>query len=132
MDRKLDKWQRWIDAIEREVIALNHYRRCNRVFEAIVNANPRLLPGNAYLDYFRDVYATYAALAVRRHAKPHRDAVSLAGLLRDLADNPTVLSRSWVRSFYERPSPLVGFVYPPDIAHFLSGLYISPVRRCVR
>lgn len=126
MDPKLDKWRRWIVAIEREVIALNHYRRCNRVFEAIVNANPRLLPGNAYLDYFRNVYATYAAMAVRRHAKPHRDAISLAGLLHDLAVNPMALSRSWLRAFYQKPSPLVGFANPPEIAHFLADSTFRP------
>lgn len=96
MDPKIAKWQRWIKVIEQEVILLNHYRRCNRVFEAIVNANPLLTPGNTYLDYFRNVYATYAAASVRRHARPHRDAISLAGLLQDLVRNPEALSRTWM------------------------------------
>jgi len=120
MDPKIEKWRRWIRAIETDVIGLNHYRRCNRVFEAIVEANPQLLPGNAYLDYFRNIYATYAAMAVRRQARPHQDAISLAGLLRDLADNPTVPSRSWIKEFYAEAVGETGITYPADIAAFLA------------
>jgi len=90
---KIAKWQRDIVQIRGAIARLLDYRRWNRVYEAIVGANPRLTPGTAVLDYFRYIYGDYAVMAIRRQAKPHRDSISFLGLLDDLAANPRLITR---------------------------------------
>jgi hypothetical protein len=107
---KRAKWKRYIESAEGQVIVLMDRRRWNRVYEAIVNANPALPAGNPMLRYFRRVYGDYAVMAIRRQAKPHDDAFSLSDLIRDIAANPTVLTPSRRRSRSTRNLSQVGSV----------------------
>lgn len=116
---KRDKWRRFISRIEPQVFRMMDFRRWNRAYERIVNANPRLLPGNPVLDYFRSIYADYAALAVRRQAKPHRDSISLLGLIDDLAIFAEAMTLGSVIDLYLQPLPS-GHKYPTDVARFLA------------
>ncbi|GEM_PF-4025103 len=116
---KRDKWTRHIKRIETQVFRLMDYRRWNRVYEQIVNANPRLRPGIPVLDYFRHIYADYAAMAVRRQAKPHADAISLLDLIEDIAANPEAITLEWTVALYQEPTPS-GHRYDPAMAQFLA------------
>ncbi len=119
MKQKIEKWQRWIDRIEDRVKVLMMYRAFNGQYVEIVNANPDLLPGNAFLSYFRAIYADGAAMAVRRQATSHRDSISLRRLLEELVEYPTLISRAWTRELYEHPLPS-GHTYDRKMAHFLA------------
>jgi hypothetical protein len=120
MKQKLEKWQREIVRIREAVVRLADYRRWNRVYEAIVNANPRLIPGTPVLNYFRNVYGDYAVMAIRRQAKPHRDSVSLLGLLEDIAANASFITRNWTREMYQQPLEGSGHVYDASMAIWLA------------
>lgn len=121
MKQKIEKWQRDIERIQQSVVRLCDYRRWNRVYETIVNANPRLHPGIPILDYFRNVYGDYAAMAIRRLARPHKDAVSLLGLLEDLAANASFITRDWMREFCRQPIAATGGTqYPAAFANDLA------------
>lgn len=117
---KLDKWVRYINRIEPQVFRMMDFRRWNSVYEEIVRVNPRLRPGIPVLDYFRDVYANYAALAVRRQSKPHNDAISLVELIEDMAAFPEALTLEWTVDLYSQPTPS-GHVYPAAMAKDLAG-----------
>ena len=119
MRQKVEKWQREIIRIRGSVIRLLDHRRWNRVYEAIVSANPRLRPGTPVLDYFRNVYADYAVMAIRRQVRADGDSVSLVGLLEDLAENSSFITRAWTRQLYERPLAS-GERYPQQMAHTLA------------
>jgi hypothetical protein len=118
---KRAKWVRYIERIEPQVFRMMDFRRWNRVYEEIVNANPRLHPGIPVLDYFRHVYADYAALAVRRQSKPHDDAISLLELIEDMAKFPEALTLEWTVEVYSRPTPS-GHVYDAEMARDLAEL----------
>ncbi len=119
MRQKIEKWQREIVRIRTAVVRLLDHRRWNRIYEEVVRANPRLHPGIPVLDYFRNVYADYAVMAVRRQVRPDRDSVSLAGLLEDLAANSTLITCAWTRQLYEQPLAS-GERYPQHMAHTLA------------
>lgn len=119
MKQKIEKWQREIAHIRTAVMRLLDHRRWNRVYEEIVRANPRLRPGIPVLDYFRNVYADYAVMAVRRQVRSGKDSVTLAGLLEDLAANPSLITRIWTRQLYEQPLTS-GHRYPQHMAHGLA------------
>jgi len=119
MKQKIEKWQRDAVRIRGAVVKLADYRRWNHVYEEIVRANPALRAGMPVLDYFRNIYADYAIMAVRRQAKPHRDAVSMFDLLKDLEENHAFISRSWTRELYRKPHAS-GFAYDEEMAHRLA------------
>lgn len=116
---KRAKWVRYINRIEKQVFRLMDFRRWNRIYEQIVNANERLHPGIPVLDYFRNVYADYAAMAVRRQAKPHGDAISLLDLIEDIAANAEAITLEWTVALYQGPTPS-GHRYDPDEARWLA------------
>lgn len=116
---KRDKWVRYIKRIEPQVFRMMDFRRWNSVYEEIVNANPNLHPGIPVLDYFRHVYADYAALAVRRQSKTHDDAISLLDLIEDMATLSEALTLEWTVELYSQPTPS-GHVYPAAMARDLA------------
>jgi hypothetical protein len=117
---KREKWLRYIKRIEPQVFHMMDFRRWNTVYERVVNANPRLRPGLPVLDYFRSVYANYAALAVRRQAKPHGDAISLLELKEDTARFPEAITLAWTIEMYSGPTP-GGTSYAPEFASELAA-----------
>jgi hypothetical protein len=117
--QKLEKWQGDIARIRNAVVRLLDHRRWNRVYEAIVSANPQLRPGMPVLDYFHNVYADYAVMAIRRQVRADDDSVSLVGLLEDVAENSSFITRAWTRQLYERPLTN-GERYPQQMAHMLA------------
>ncbi len=119
MKQKIEKWQRDAVRIRGAVVKLADYRRWNHVYEEIISANPRLRAGLPVLDYFRNIYADYAIMAVRRQSKPHRDAVSLSDLLKDIEQHHTFISLSWTRELYRQPHAS-GFAYDEEMAHRLA------------
>lgn len=119
MEQRIEKWRRWIERIREQVTVLMMYRWFNDQYVQIVNANPKLRPGSPFLDYFRAVYGDYAAMAVRRQVRRHADSISLAGLLEELSENPTFISRSWTRALYSQPTP-TAHTYDPEMAQWLA------------
>ncbi len=117
--QKVAKWGLWIYDIRQDVWHLMNRRRWNAVFERVVNSNPRLRPGLVIPDYFRNIYADYAVLSVRRLARRDQKSISLTALLDYLRDNHTMLTREWYRSLYTRPLP-GGEVYPVQVARDLA------------
>jgi len=121
MQQKIEKWQQWIARIQDQLFRLMTYRSFNADYERIVNDNPRLDKGNNYLVYFRAVYGDFAAMAIRRQARGHKDSVSLRGLLDDVALNPTILSKTWLRDFYATPGP-TGIRYDRRMSDHLADM----------
>lgn len=125
MKQKIEKWQREILRIQNAVTRLLDYRRWNRVYEQIVAANPLLHPGIPVLDYFRNIYGDYAVMAIRRQARDQKDSISLIGLLRDLEENASFITRSWTRELYHQPTP-GGTIYPEDFGNMLADSSFKP------
>lgn len=88
--QKIEKWERWIDRIEPDVIWLHHHRR---VWRETVDA----LAGRKDAEFFRThytrLYIDGAAMAVRRLAYNGADdkSRSLAQLLAEIIESPDVL-----------------------------------------
>jgi hypothetical protein len=116
---KAAKWEAWIADIREDVFHLMDSRRWNAVFERVVNANPRLNPGQVIPDYFRKIYADYAILAVRRLVRRDNKSITLTDLLRDLSENNEMVTREWYRALYKRPFP-DGQVYDDEMAYRLA------------
>lgn len=108
-DSRVDKWRRWAKGhIEEDVIRMHMHRDTYKSVAGIVNSNDDL-PPSYFLDYLEDTYATTQAIAVRRQAEPNARVVSLARLLKELAEDAPRITREFfvemMRTDDPRPIP---------------------------
>ncbi len=91
-----EKWQHWLGIILAELQDALVYRHLFREVREIVLANGTLADTpSVYWAAWFDTYVHYGASALRRQLKNSDESVSLARLLRQIADQPTLLSREW-------------------------------------
>jgi hypothetical protein len=91
-DVKLDEsaWQRWVGWIERvrvDVKSALEDRMVFRGFSDVVRQNERWIGdhyGARFSHFIARAYVARVALAVRRHSREHKDAITLAGLLEQM------------------------------------------------
>lgn len=91
-DGLFEKWTTWIERIYNETVTLFAYRSFYRGLAEITQANDEI-PASSFFDALGAWYATTQVMAVRRQTDTGRDAVSLARLLTNMADNPQVMTR---------------------------------------
>lgn len=93
-DSKVDKWCRWLDAIDQEVTTIWLNRTVWQGLNEIVRQNGRL-PASHFLEFLAQTYVTSQAAAIRRQAEADLSrVVSLGGLLTEIAEEPQLLSRA--------------------------------------
>ena len=102
MDQKLTKWDGWLDTIYKEVVSLVEHQQIFGKVRDIVEANPEIQKPNAFYKFLANTYGDSSIMGVRRQIKPHRDSISLVGLLEEIIRNSSVLSR---KRFVELYSP---------------------------
>jgi hypothetical protein len=83
-------WQRWVGWIERvrvDVKSALTDRTVFRGFSEVARANDRWIRdhyGARFCHFIARAYVARVALAVRRHSREHKDAITLAGLLEQM------------------------------------------------
>jgi hypothetical protein len=90
------KWNGWCDRIGFNLLDLAVCTHIYKELTTIILANPLLVgTGSVYWLFLNLTYTHYALAAIRRQLKDGDDEVSLARLLRQLAANPSVVTRQW-------------------------------------
>jgi len=90
------KWDRWCERIGFDLLDLAVCTHIYKELIAIILGNPFLVgTGSVYWLFLNLTYTHYALAAIRRQLKDGDDEVSLARLLRQVAENPTLLTREW-------------------------------------
>jgi hypothetical protein len=91
-DGLYEKWKAWIERIYDETVTIFANRSFYRGLADMTQANDSI-PPSSFFDALGVWYATTQLMAVRRQADKSADAVSLARLLTNLADNPEAMTR---------------------------------------
>src|SRR5437870_1498603 len=97
---KIRKWDRWLQTIHDD---LKDEAACRMVYLetiAIVDSNENIAKDSDFFDCLERWYVNSAVMGLRRRLKIHPSAISLAGLLKDMAANACLLSRDHVASQY--------------------------------
>lgn len=102
-DLAFSEWGKWIESTCQEVTNLLRSRYIFSEVQKMIRANPRIQKSSAFYDWLARVYATDAAIAIRRQLDTDERSVSLARLLQAIRDNPEVLSR---KRFLARPTTI--------------------------
>ena len=93
MNQKFTKWDGWLDTIYKEVVSLVEYQQIFGKVQNIIKANPEIQEPNPFYRFLANTYGDSSIMGVRRQIKPHRDSISLVGLLEEIIRNLSVLSR---------------------------------------
>ena len=101
MDQKFAKWNKWICTIYKETVKLVEHQQIFGKVRDIVEANPEIQKPNAFYRFLANTYGDSSIMGVRRQIKPHRDSISLVGLLTEIIENPSVLSRKRFVELYK-------------------------------
>jgi hypothetical protein len=90
-DGLYEKWN-WLERVYDETVTLFAYRSFYRGLAEMTQANDTI-PPSSFFDALGAWYATTQATGVRRQTDTGADAVSLAGLLTNMAEHPQVMTR---------------------------------------
>ena len=94
MKEKLQKWERWVDAIHDDMVRSANSRHIYEKTQQIVLDNPTLADGSTvFFNCLVKWYVDSAVMGLRRQVKIKDESISLAGLLKDISENPHLLSR---------------------------------------
>ena len=92
MDQKFEKWDRWICTIYKDVVKLVEHQQIFGKVQDIIKANLEIQKPNEFYRFLEDTYGAFIAIGIRRQIKPQKGG-SLVGLLEDIRENPSVMSR---------------------------------------
>ena len=89
---KLKKWLHWMEVIRDEISELLRDESMFWEIQDIIRENPRMHKPNVFYGYLRRTYLSHTLAGLRRQIKPHKNSISLVGLLEEIAKNPEELS----------------------------------------
>jgi hypothetical protein len=102
-----EKWNRWFDAIRKDLVDLHYYRMIYREVCAMVDANPAIQKPSSFYVFLRSGYVTLAFIIIRRQVTgdkysvtEDKYSVSLARLLSEISTHPQEISRQRFHGLY--------------------------------
>ena len=93
MDKKFAKWDRWLNDIYEEVVRLLEHQQIFGKVQDIIKANREIQKPNAFYRFLANTYGDSSIMGIRRQVKPHKDSISLVGMLEEIIESPSVISR---------------------------------------
>jgi len=100
MDRKLEKWIKWLSVIEDEISELTIGKHIYWQIWQILKANETTHKNLVLFHYLNNSYVSYAVMGIRRQVKIDKQSISLARLLEEIKVSPTLISRKYFVSLY--------------------------------
>jgi hypothetical protein len=100
MDKKLQKWIRWLEVIKGDIQELLMTQRDFHELQAMIQANAALQVPNSLYDSIARSYASHIVMGIRRQLKDD-DTISLSNLFREMIEAPYLVSRNYYRQLYK-------------------------------
>ncbi len=103
MTQQLKKWIDWLSVIHDEIQQLLIARDTFWTVQEIIKLNTAIQKPNVFYGYLGDSYISHMLIGIRRQIKTDKDktSISLAQLLDEIHNSPTVLSREYFVGLYK-------------------------------
>jgi hypothetical protein len=95
-----EKWNKWFEAIRKDLMDLHYYRMIYREVCAMVDANPAIQKPSSFYVLLGSGYVTLAFMIIRRQVETRNDSISLGRLLSDISTHPQEISRQRFHGLY--------------------------------
>jgi len=96
MNNRLEKWDRWLVSIYKEITNLSHYRHIFLEVQKIINNNQKINKPNVFYVYFIMSYTALVLMGIRRQVKFNRNSISFAMFLKEISESPKFLSENHI------------------------------------
>ncbi|MFA4888746.1 MAG: hypothetical protein WC628_04135 [Candidatus Omnitrophota bacterium] len=100
MDKIFTKWNKWLDVIYKEITSLSVNRHIFWEVQEIIKSNKEIQKPSSFYEFLGSAYASLAVMGIRRQVKINKQSISFARLLKQIADNPGVVSRERYVALY--------------------------------
>src|SRR5260370_38591736 len=101
MQQKLEKWLKWLGEIHKDAEDLLESQHMFLTYIEIVKKNPDIESPADYHWWIRNNYISFIAMSIRRQAEwKDPDIISLGKLLKELEENPEVVTREWYKKTF--------------------------------
>lgn len=100
MDRKLEKWIRWLKVVHDDVQQMLVKQNIFWDVQEIIKSNESLHQSSSFYAYLGDTYVAYICTAIRRQVKCGGDSISFSRLLSEIIESPEILSRKYYKDLY--------------------------------
>ena len=101
MDRRLEKWLKWLKVVRGDIQQLLIKQNIFWEVQEIIRTNGELHKPSSFYRYLGDTYVAYISIGIRRQIKIDKRSISFARLLTELAGTPALLSRKYYVRLYE-------------------------------
>jgi len=101
MHTKLKKWIKWVEIIEKEIYFLIMHSHVYDEVGEIIRTNIKIQKPSAFYELLNTGYAALALSTIRRQIKNNNDSISLLRLMKEIVENPELISREYILSFYD-------------------------------
>lgn len=124
MKQKLEKWLRWLDIIQKDTEDLLDKRHIFSGYIEIVKNNTNIQDPSDFHWWVRDNYVASIAMCIRRQVDTDPDVITLGKLLKEIQNEPQVITKAWHRSLYKNLGPDMADKDFEDIAG--NGIFFDP------
>ncbi len=114
MDPKIQKWIRWLKVIEDEIMQLLIAKDIFWAVQKLIRGNKKIQKPSSFYQYLGYTYISYIVMGIRRQTKIDQQSISLARLLKDIADNYKKITREYYKELYKN-LPISHLVPPGDL-----------------
>ena len=105
-DATFNRWNNWLEKIKDEVTRLLVNRHIFWEVQEIIKANARIQKPSSFYEWMGNLYATDAAIGVRKQIDFDKRSISFARLFTEIAESPGILSRDRFLAMYKgNPNP---------------------------
>ncbi len=115
-DERFTTWCEWFETIHQDVRVLFSNRKFFREIEAIIEASPKRRKLAPFYIRMGRLYGDATLMGIRRQLDRREDSVSLARLLAEIHNWPSILSRERYMSRYKRRSSGLTLAIPEPVA----------------
>jgi hypothetical protein len=104
LNPKLEKWLRWIEDIHNDTTSLLNKTDLYDRYVTVVKANPAIQNPDDFHTWSMRNFFESALMAIRRLTDTHRDAISLMNFLKELKENPELITEEFRLRDFKRGS----------------------------
>ena len=100
MNRQLEKWLKWLEIIKADIRELLMMKSIFWEIQQIIKNNKQIQKPSVFYDYLARTYVDYALMGIRKQIKIGKNSISFMRLLKEVSEEPQILSCSYYTSLY--------------------------------
>ena len=127
IDPKLNKWLKWLEIIQSEIYDLVVSKDIFWQVQNLIKDNKQIQKPSIFYRHLGDTYVSHILIGIRRQIKYDQNSISFIRLLKEIEENPQIITRDYFTSLYS--DSIVKDLADTDFDKYSGNdpSYISPI-----